>query len=92
MRIYNYRGSFNVASRIISNDNTVSANVVAVSYYGDGKAKATAGFENGLIRYPGIYLNEDGQLSADKKLQDSKKYHNFSYVINTENDYVKFAY
>ena len=90
MRIYNYRGSFNVASQIISDDNTVSANVVNVSYYGDGKAKATAGFENGLIRYPGIYLNEDGQLSADKKLQDSKKYHNFSYVINTENDYVKF--
>jgi len=90
MRIYNYRGAFNVASQIISDDNTVSANVVNVSYYGDGKAKATAGFENGLIRYPGIYLNEDGQLSADKKLQDSKKYHNFSYVINTENDYVKF--
>ena len=90
MRIYNYRGSFNVASQIISDDNTVSANVVSISYYGDGKAKATAGFENGLIRYPGIYLNEDGQLSADKRLQDSKKYHNFSYVINTENDYVKF--
>jgi hypothetical protein len=90
MRIYNYSGTFNVATQIISNDNTVSANVVTISYYGDGKAKATAGFENGLIRYPGIYLNEDGQLSADKKLQDSKKYHNFSYVINTENDYVKF--
>lgn len=93
LRIYNYRGVFDPTKQIISDENPnniVTANVVSVSYYGDGKAKATAKFENGLIRYPGIYLNQDGQLSADQKLQDSVKYHNFSYVINTENDYVKF--
>jgi hypothetical protein len=43
-----------------------------------------------LIRYPGIYLNTDGQISADKKLQDGEKYHNFSYIIKTKTDYVKF--
>ncbi len=53
------------------------------------RAKATAVFENGLIRYPGIYLNNDGQPSSDQKLQDDKKYHNYSYVINTTNDYYK---
>jgi hypothetical protein len=39
---------------------------------------------------PGLYLNTDGQVSSDKRLQDGKKYHNFSYVINTQNDYYKF--
>jgi hypothetical protein len=64
--------------------------IVSYSFYGDGRAKATSNFENGLIRYPGIYLNTDGQPSSDQKFQDDEKYHNFSYVINTENDYYKF--
>lgn len=91
LRIFNYRGTLNTALQITSNtDPEVSANVVSVNYYGDGKARATAKFENGLIRYPGIYLNTDGQPSSDKKLQDDQKYHNFSYLISTENDYSKF--
>lgn len=90
LRVYNYSGSFNINSKIYSDDNIVDADPVSINYYGDGKAKATAKFENGLIRYPGIYLNSDGQPSADMRLQDSNKYHNFSYVINTEKDYSVF--
>lgn len=91
LRIFNYKGSLNTALQITSDtDPPVSANVDTVVYYGDGKARATATFENGLIRYPGIYLNTDGQPSSDKKFQDDKKYHNYSYLINTQNDYSKF--
>jgi len=53
-------------------------------FYGNGKAKAVAEFFNGLIQYPGFYVNTDGFLSADKKTQDSKIYHNYSYVIESE--------
>ena len=90
LRIYDYRGTFDKDIMIKSFDDLVSANVVTASFYGDGKAKATAKFENGLIRYPGIYLNTDGQPSSDQKLQDDEKYHNYSYVINTTNEYNKF--
>jgi hypothetical protein len=53
-------------------------------FYGNGKAKGYAEFYNGLIKFTGFYLNTDGFLSSDKKLQDSKQYHNYSYVIESE--------
>lgn len=53
-------------------------------FYGNGKARAIAEFFNGLIQYPGFYVNTDGFLSADKKTQDSKIYHNYSYIIESE--------
>ncbi len=53
-------------------------------FYGDGKAKANAEFLAGLIKYDGFYLNTDGFISADKKLQDKDYYHNFSYEIQSE--------
>ena len=90
LRIYNYTGTFDATLPIKTDDNLVTGNVISYSVYGDGRAKATAVFENGLIRYPGIYLNNDGQPSSDQKLQDDQKYHNYSYVINTTNDYYKF--
>lgn len=90
LRVFNYKGTIDTTKPIISDDNTVTANVVSSLFYGDGRAKATATFENGLIRLPGLYLNTDGQVSADKVIQDGNKYHNYSYVINTTNDYSKF--
>jgi hypothetical protein len=53
-------------------------------YYGNGLAKANAEFLNGLIKYNGYYLNTDGFISADKKLQNKDYYHNFSYEIQAE--------
>jgi hypothetical protein len=61
-------------------------------FYGDGLAKANTEFLRGLIKYGGFYLNTDGFLSADKKIQDSDYYHNFSYEISSEkslNDYTE---
>jgi hypothetical protein len=90
LRIFDYKGTFDPLKLIFSDDGLISANAVSIVFYGDGKAKATANFENGLIRYPGLYLNTDGHLSEDKRMQDGEKYHNFSYVINTEQDYESF--
>lgn len=90
LRVFDYRGTVDTNIKINSDDGTVNANVISTSYYGDGRAKATANFENGLIRYPGLYLNTDGQVSADKRLQDGEKYHNFSYIIKSRTDYSKF--
>jgi hypothetical protein len=90
LRIFDYKGLLNPTQPLISDDGLVSANVVSISYYGDGQAKATAEFENGLIRLPGLYINTDGHVSSDKKIQDGDKYHNFSYVINTKKDYNQF--
>lgn len=64
-------------------------------FYGDGLAKANAEFLAGLIKYDGFYLNTDGFLSADKKLQNKDYYHNFSYEISSEkslNDYSESVY
>jgi hypothetical protein len=90
LRIFDYKGTINAAALIYSDDGLIDAEISSYLFYGDGKAKATASFENGLIRIPGIYINSDGQVSSDKKIQDSKKYHNYSYIINTQNDYIKF--
>ena len=64
-------------------------------YYGDGLAKANTEFLRGLIKYGGFYLNTDGFLSADKKLQNADYYHNFSYEISSEkslDDYSESVY
>lgn len=53
-------------------------------FYGNGQAKGIAEFFNGLIKYNGFYLNTDGFLSSDKKIQDGRVYHNYSYVIESE--------
>ena len=90
LRVFDYRGTVDTNIKINSDDGTVNANVISSSFYGDGRAKATADFENGLIRYPGLYLNTDGQVSSDKRLQDGEKYHNFSYIIKSRTDYSKF--
>lgn len=34
-----------------------------------------------LEEYPGVYLNSNGQLSSNKKVQDSYYYQDYSYVI-----------
>jgi hypothetical protein len=89
LRIFDYKGTLNNNLPLISDDGLVSANVVSgsITYYGNGLAKANATFENGLIRYPGIYLNTEGFLNWDKKLQDAVRYNNFTYAIKSNYDY-----
>lgn len=45
-------------------------------------ATGSAGFD-ALFVYPGKYLGTDGFLSSDKKLQDSRYYQEYSYVLKT---------
>lgn len=70
--------------------NVISANISGKLYpyrYGNARAKANAEFLNGLIRYNGFYLNSDGHLSSDKRIQDDEKYHNFSYSLLSEESF-----
>ena len=91
IRLYDYNGTINASANLVFTkngtqitnstfQNTGSSYIV----YGNGLAKANAEFYNGLIEYNGFFLNTDGFLSSDKKLQGSKKYHNFSYVVIAE--------
>jgi hypothetical protein len=88
LRVYNYNGTLNTSSNLTftATDSASEYNVSVTSEttYGNGLARADAEFLNGLIKYNGYYLNTDGFLSSDQKLQDSRKYHNFSYVMITE--------
>ncbi len=59
-------------------------------YYGNGKARANALFANGLIEFNGFYINTDGFPSSDKKLQDDRLYHNFSYIVQSQKSLVEF--
>jgi hypothetical protein len=50
---------------------------------GDGNAHAIASVLEGIITYPGRWLNDDGQLSSYNFLQDRDYYQNYSYVVRT---------
>jgi len=63
---------------------TSQAGLANPHFYGNGKARGIAEFFNGLIKFTGFYLNSDGFLSSDKKLQDANVYHNYSYIIESE--------
>jgi hypothetical protein len=82
--------SGNIAVNVSTQNTSISFNEVNPAeprpyplFYGDGLAKANAEFLRGLIQYDGFYLNTDGFISADKKLQDDKYYHNYSYEIQS---------
>lgn len=95
LRLFDYKKQIDSTIELkseeeISGSPKITANIGSVTIYGDGRAKANATFENGLIRYPGLYINDDGHLSAKKYLQDDDKYHNFSYELVTKTDTTKF--
>lgn len=74
----------NTSATVVAPDAYPVATLPNPWFYGNGQAKAVAEFYNGLIKFTGFYLNTDGFLSADKKLQDDKRYHNYSYIIESE--------
>ena len=59
-------------------------------WYGNGKAKGVAIFYQGLIAFPGFYLNTDGFPSSDKRLQDGRVYQNYSYVVESEKSLAEY--
>jgi hypothetical protein len=60
-----------------------------VLVYGDGSAKATATFLNGLTISNGQYLDTTGQPSSYNILQ-SQNYNNFTYQITVEKEISKY--
>lgn len=88
LRIYDYIGTINLSTTLIGSN--VNATPLSTQVYGNGKARANAEFLNGLINYPGFYLNTDGFLSADQFLQDDQIYHNYSYIIKVEEALKKY--
>ena len=93
IRVYNFRGSLDPSTNILqlSTGDTLSMNTYT-SYiaYGDQTAKACTVFIDGTVTHQGYFLNTDGFVSADKKLQDDYKYHNFSYVIESDKQLVDY--
>lgn len=95
LRVYDYQGNLNTAQNLIysasnSNVQVNTANTTPVVVYGNGQANANAIFIAGEQNQPGFYINTDGQPSADRFLQDSNTYHNYSYKVLVEqalNDY-----
>lgn len=51
---------------------------------GDGTANVTATITEGVLTYPGRYLNDDGFLSSSNYLEDRDYYQLFSYVIRVK--------
>lgn len=87
LRVYDYRGTIDVSANIKTDTFQFKIANPASPYikkYGNGKAKAIAEFLGGLTKYPGFWSRTDSFLSWDQRLQDSKKYHNFSYEIEVD--------
>lgn len=58
---------------------------------GDGNANATVTTIEGVISFPGRFLNDDGFLSAYNFLQDQHYYQPYSYVIRTDVPMTEYA-
>lgn len=87
LRVYDYRGTIDVSANLKTDTFQFKVANPASPYikkYGNGKAKAIAEFLGGLTKYPGYWSRTDSFLSWDQRLQDSKKYHNFSYEIEID--------
>ena len=100
LRVFNYSSNPNpsLLLKVANNNiNMVMANSAFNSYYnsngiriyGDGTAKASAKFLNGLVISQGQYLNNKGQPSSFDVLQ-SENYNNFTYQITVEKEIEKY--
>ena len=73
----------------INPDGSSVYDVTGVRTYGDGTAKATASFLNGLVISQGQYLDSSGQPSGFNVLQ-SDIYNNYTYIITVEKEIAKY--
>lgn len=102
LRIFNYDGTFFPNNSIyVSRDgsdigaNLLVANVTTGIYtngikqYGNGSAKASVKFTNGIISTDGVYINYDGQPSAYSVLQDDN-YNNYTYILQVQKELAKY--
>lgn len=99
-RVFNYNSNPDPTKNLVidnKNINMVMANIAynsnynsnGVRNYGDGTAKATAKFLNGLVISEGQYLNTQGQPSSFDVLQ-STVYNNYTYIITVQKEIEKY--
>ena len=99
LRVFNYNSNpdptkaLNIDRNIhMSMANTqydITYNQYGYKNYGDGTAKATASFLNGLVISQGQYLNSQGHPSSFDVLQNTI-YNNFTYQITVEKEISKY--
>jgi hypothetical protein len=100
LRVYNYNTKPNTSLPLKINGRTFTLSLANVQYdpsydvngiknYGDGTAKATAKFLNGLTIGQGQYINSQGQPSGYDVLQSSI-YNNYTYQITVEKEIAKY--
>lgn len=103
IRVYNYNGTFNNNGSIyIARSGVdIGANLSLVQttsgiyttgrkIYGNGSAKATVNFSNGVQYGTGFYQNSDGQPSG-YSLLESENYNNYAYILQVEKALVNYA-
>ena len=89
VRVYNYNAIPSKTLSLKVNDKNITMPVNDVVTYGDGAAKATASFLNGLTISEGQYLDTAGQLSSYDVLE-SEIYNNYTYEITLEKEIAKY--
>lgn len=102
LRIYNYDGTFdsNSVIKLTREGVDIGANIVVanvttgiysngIKQYGNGSAKATVKFTNGVIATDGIYVNYDGQPSAYSLLQN-EDYNNYTYILQVQKELARY--
>ena len=73
-------GSIQTITIVSGGQNYINA-TIDLTKSGDGTATANAIIVQGVITYPGRYLNDDGFLSSYNFLENRDYYQNFSYVV-----------
>ena len=89
VRVYNYNAIPSKTLTLKVNNKNIVMPVNDITTYGDGSAKATAKFLNGLTISEGQYLDTAGQLSSYDVLE-SEIYNNFTYEITLEKEIAKY--
>jgi hypothetical protein len=65
-------------------------NSISIKRYGDGTAKATANFAEGIVTGQGRYITDDGWISSLGRVLESKNYNNYTYVLSTSQALAKY--
>lgn len=101
LRLFEYNGVINTSQNIKilnKNINLIPANTSVsdtqyndrgIIIYGDGRAKATASFLNGLNLGKGQYLSSKSLLNSDDILQNGI-YNNYTYILTVQKEIEKY--
>jgi hypothetical protein len=102
LRIYDYNGIIDansqlhiarsgtsIGSNLFISQQTTGIYTLGRKIYGNGSAKATVNFTNGIQYGTGFYQNADGQASAYSLLED-EDYNNYSYILQVEQALTKY--